>query len=108
MVDEYKIHFRRRFVVEDGDIGKVEFDFKKAKRVVRRRRKVRSEFERLQQIVVGTGEADPGDQEIVRSGGEVNFRNGDAPEEQEFETDLGDVGVSRFQGLAAKLCEVDV
>ena len=79
MVDEYEIYFRRRFVVEDGDIGKVQFNFKETKRIERARGKVRSRFERLQQIVDRTGEANLGDQEIVRGGGEVDFRNGDDP-----------------------------
>ena len=79
-----------RFVVEDGDIGKVQFNFKETKRIERARGKVRSRFERLQQIVDRTGEANLGDQEIVRGGGEVDFRNGDAPKKQEFETGLVD------------------
>ena len=40
MVDEYEIHFRRRFVVEDGDIGKVDL-------ILKRQIELREEEEKL-------------------------------------------------------------
>ena len=111
MVDEYEIYFRRRFVVEDAGISEKSINFKETKRIERARGKVRSRFERLQQIVDRTGEANLGDQEIVRGGGEVDSRDGlgsATTRNKSLKPSQRTFRCFRFQSLAAKFRKIDV